>query len=111
MNSFKFNVQGSNPDKEPYEVQFFMVEGVFSAICDCDAGKRSQVCGHRMDILEGTKKPLNGSEEQLQTVLAWYHNSDLEAKVLERKNLEIESDKIKRKLESVRKEISKLLNR
>lgn len=111
MDTFKFNVQSSDVKKEPYEVQFFMVDGVFSGSCECGAGKNGQACGHRIDVLEGKKKPVDYSEKELQTVLQWYLNSDLKVKVSERNTLEEDLAILKKKVESVKKEISKLLNR
>ena len=72
-----FKVQGSAP--EPYNVSFAKNENNMTAHCTCPAGNVGQYCKHRLAILRGENPGVvSGNESEINTVLAWLKNTDVE---------------------------------
>ena len=92
MQELIFEIKGSS--KDPYEVIFIKDGDSLTAICNCPAGTYSNVCKHRVNILDGSAKSIvSDNADQVPTVVAWLAGTDVEAALVELRNVEKLDDK------------------
>lgn len=105
-----FKVKGST--EEPYEVSFLRRSKTnLSAYCSCPAGKKGMHCKHRLKILLGDSEGVvSNNIEHVKQVSSWLPGSDVEAILQKVKNLEAESEKIKKEISIAKKALAKALH-
>ena len=82
MEQTTFKVKGSAA--EPYELTFIKDGSSLTALCTCPAGEFSNICKHRINILDGkTAAITSGNEDEVTKVGEWLIGSDVEAALQE----------------------------
>jgi uncharacterized Zn finger protein len=101
----EFVVQGSAP--EPYHVTFEKEGNRFNAYCTCPAGQNGMHCKHRLNILKGSaKKILSDNHSDVEEVVSWLPETDLEKAINQLERLEKEAAKIKKQLSIAKKQLA-----
>jgi len=109
MEEIAFEVQGSS--SEPYKVVFVKTpSNQLSAYCSCPAGQNGQYCKHRFTILDGVSKGIvSNNEDQVMVVKSWLRDTNLESALVKMRELEKESNNIKKALASAKKDVAKAM--
>ncbi len=109
MKEITFRVKGSS--KEPYEVLFIRDGNSLTAICNCPAGQFSNVCKHRLAILDGkTAGIVSDNANEVGTVVGWLAGTDVEAALAELRQLEGQEDADAAALKDARRKLARAMN-
>lgn len=109
MEELTFLVKGSA--KDPYEVIFIKDGDSLTAICDCPAGTFSNVCKHRVNILDGDARSITSDNaDKVSTVVAWLVGSDVEAALNDLRAIEKLKDKDKTALNDAKRKLARAMN-
>lgn len=107
MQELTFLVKGSS--KDPYEVIFIKDGDSLTAICNCPAGTYSNVCKHRVNILDGSAKSITSDNaDKVPTVVEWLSGTDVEAALQELR--EVEKLKDKAALNDAKRKLARAMN-
>ena len=107
MQTFKFLVQGSQP--EPYESVFYFDGHNMTATCTCAAGENGQYCKHRISILEGDDSKIVSSKNEVPELLKAFKISPLYAQLEELNKEEKELNKMTEKFKASKKVFAKIM--
>ena len=78
MKELVFLVKGSSA--EPYEVVIIRDGDSLTAICSCPAGQHSNVCKHRVGILDGkTQGIVSDNADRVSEAASWLPGTDVDA--------------------------------
>ena len=92
MQELTFLVKGSS--KDPYEVIFIKDGDSLTAICNCPAGTFSNVCKHRVNILDGDSSSISSDNvDKAPIIVEWLAGTDVEAALQELRGFEKMKDK------------------
>ncbi len=109
MQELTFLVKGSA--KEPYEIIFIKDGDSLTAICNCPAGTYSNLCKHRVNILDGKSAGISSDNaDQVSTVVSWLAGTDVEAALLELRQLEKSRDTDKNALNDAKRKLARAMN-
>jgi hypothetical protein len=109
MEELTFLVKGSA--KDPYEVIFIKDGDSLTAICDCPAGTFSNVCKHRVNILDGDARSITSDNaDKVPTVVEWLVGSDVEAALSDLRAIEKLKDKDKTALNDAKRKLARAMN-
>ena len=107
MQELTFLVKGSS--KDPYEVIFIKDGDSLTAICNCPAGTFSNVCKHRVNILEGNSRSITSDNaDQVPTIVDWLAGSDVETALNELR--EVEKLKDKNAISDAKRKLARAMN-
>lgn len=109
MQELTFLVKGSS--KDPYEVIFIKDGDGLTAICNCPAGTFSNVCKHRVNILDGNAGSITSDNaDQVPTIVDWLTGTDVEAALNELREIEKLKDKDKTALNDAKRKLARAMN-
>jgi hypothetical protein len=109
MEELTFLVKGSA--KDPYEVIFIKDGDSLTAICDCPAGTFSNVCKHRVNILDGDARSITSDNaDKVPAVVEWLVGSDVEAALNDLRAIEKLKDKDKTALNDAKRKLARAMN-
>lgn len=109
MQELTFLVKGSS--KDPYEVIFIKDGDSLTAICNCPAGTYSNVCKHRVNILDGNSKSISSDNtDKVATVVEWLAGTDVEAALKELRAVEKLKDQDKTALNDAKRKLARAMN-
>lgn len=109
MEEVTFFVKGSSAD--PYEVIFIKDGDSLTAICNCPAGQYSNVCKHRISILDGKFDGITSDNaDQAPQVVSWLAGTDVEAALLEMRAVEKGPDPDKNALNAAKRKLARAMN-
>ena len=109
MNEITFRVEGSA--KEPYEVLFIKDGDSLTAICNCPAGQFSNVCKHRLAILDGrTRGIVSDNAGEVGIVVGWLAGTDVEAALAALRKLEGRENADASAVKSARRRLARAMN-
>ena len=109
MQELTFFVKGSSAD--PYEVIFIKDGDSLTAICNCPAGQFSNFCKHRISILEGEFGAITSDNaDQAPQVVAWLAGTDVEAALIEMREVEKDPDPDKKALNAAKRKLARAMN-
>lgn len=104
-----FLVKGSSAD--PYEVTFIKDDASLTAICTCPAGTYGNFCKHRIAILDGNIKAITSDNAaEAATVVNWLPGTDVEAALVELRNVEKTPGTDKNALNAAKRNLAKVMN-
>ena len=107
MQELIFLVKGSS--KDPYEVIFIKDGDSLTAICNCPAGTYSNVCKHRVNILDGSANSISSDNaDKVPTIVEWLAGTDVEAALKELR--EVEKTKDKDALNDAKRKLARAMN-
>lgn len=103
-----FLVQGS--EAEPYRVTFKRDGSNITALCNCKAGTNGMHCKHRLEILTGKSKSIvSGNEADMEVVVSWLPDSDVEAVMVELAEAEVNLAAAKTVVSGLKKKLARTL--
>lgn len=109
MEQLTIQVKGSTPD--PYETTFIKDGDSLTALCTCPAGSFSNVCKHRVAILDGKSNAvLDDDKRKVPTVVEWLAGTDVEAALLELRKVEANKDAGKDALVAAKRTLARAMN-
>lgn len=109
MEQLTLLVQGSSSD--PYELTFIKDGDHLTALCDCPAGTFSNLCKHRVAILEGDAAAvIDDDAGKVSTVVEWLLGTDVESALAELREVESHADTSKADLAIAKKKLARIMN-
>ena len=101
MEQLTIQVKGSTPD--PYETTFIKDGDSLTALCTCPAGSFSNVCKHRVAVLDDDKG-------KVPQVVEWLAGTDVEAALLGLRELEADKEADKDALVAAKRKLARAMN-
>jgi len=109
MEQLSMQVKGSSSD--PYELTFIKDGDSLTALCDCPAGTFGNLCKHRVAILDGDHSAvIDDDGSKTGKVVEWLTGSDVEAALVEMREVEARADVPKPDLVAAKKKLAKAMN-
>lgn len=109
MEQLSIQVKGSSP--EPYETTFIKDDDSLTALCTCPAGSFSNVCKHRVAILDGkTAAVLDDDKGKVAKVVEWLVGTDVEAALRELRRVEADKSDNKDALVAAKRKLARAMN-
>jgi hypothetical protein len=109
MEELTFLVKGSA--KDPYEVIFIKDGASLTAICNCPAGTYSNLCKHRLNILDGkTTAITSDNAAKVPVVVGWLAGTDVAAALDELRQVEKAKDADKSALNDAKRKLARAMN-
>lgn len=109
MEQLTIQVKGSTPD--PYETTFIKDGDSLTALCTCPAGNFSNVCKHRVAILDGKAGAvLDDDKSKVSKVVEWLPGTDVEAALLELRKVESDKAADKGALVAAKRKLARAMN-
>ena len=109
MEELTFLVKGSA--KDPYEIIFIKDGDSLTAICNCPAGTYGNLCKHRVNILDGkTAGITSDNANMVPTVVGWLAGTDVEAALVELRQIEKTKDADKSALNDAKRKLARTMN-
>lgn len=109
MEQLTIQVKGSSP--EPYETTFIKDDNSLTALCTCPAGSFSNVCKHRVAILDGKAGAvLDDDRGKVPKVVEWLAGTDVEAALLELREVEADKNADKDALVAAKRNLARAMN-
>jgi hypothetical protein len=105
----------SSSQPEPYSVTFSTDDKLLAIRCACPAGELSQLCKHKLALLQGDESILfdSSQRDQLTTALGWVRSTSIPSLLDELKQAEKTSEQqishAKKTLSAVKHRIGRLL--
>ena len=104
-----FLVKGSSA--EPYEVTFIKDGNSLTALCTCPAGQYGNFCKHRISILDGNAAAISSENAgDVPKVLAWLSGTDVEAALIELREVENGANADKKNIISAKRKLARAMN-
>ncbi len=102
----EFRVKGSA--EEPYTIVFRRQGVSLNGYCNCPAGKKGQMCKHRINILKGSDKGVVDPDPvAIGEVVSWLSGSDIEQPFAQIQKMEGELDVLKKELDVLRRHLTR----
>lgn len=109
MEQLTIQVKGSTP--EPYETTFIKDGDSLTALCTCPAGSFSNVCKHRVAILDGKSGAvLDDDKGKVSKVVGWLPGTDVEAALLALRKVEADKVADKDALVAAKRKLARAMN-
>ena len=109
MEQLTLHVKGSSAD--PYELIFIKDGDHLTALCDCPAGTFSNLCKHRVAILDGDAAAVVDDDAgKVSTVVEWLLGTDVELALAELREVEAQANTSKSEIADAKKKLAKIMN-
>jgi len=104
-----FLVKGSSSDS--YEVTFIKDGSSLTALCTCPAGQFSNVCKHRVAILDGKFDSISSENVELASkVTEWLVGTDVETALSNLRDAEKNTECAKDDLAALKRKLARAMN-
>jgi uncharacterized Zn finger protein len=109
MEELTLHVKGSA--SEPYELTFIKDGASLTALCNCPAGTFGNLCKHRVAILDGDSSAVVDDDGgKTGSVVEWLIGTDVEAALIEMREVEATSSTPKSDLVAAKRKLAKAMN-